>query len=84
MADVKVGKITHFFPKILVAVLEVTGKALKVGDNIKVVGHGKEFEQVVESMQVEHKQVEEAEKGSEVGMKVTQAVKEGDEVFKVT
>jgi len=76
----KIGKITHFFNKIDVAVLELEGE-LKVGDTIVISGHGQEFEQGVDSMQVEHQQVTEAKKGDAVGLKVDQMVKEGDEVY---
>jgi len=82
MANTLVGKITHYFDKISVAVVEVLAP-IKVGDQIKISGHGKEFTQEVTSMQIEHQQVEEAQKGQTVGMKVDQAVKEGDEVYKV-
>ena len=76
----KIGKITHFFNKIGVAVLELEGK-LKAGDTIVISGRGQEFEQAVDSMQVEHEQVTEAKKGDAVGLKVGQPVKEGDEVY---
>ena len=76
----QIGKITHFFNKIGVAVLELNDK-LKVGDTIVIVGHGKEFEQAVDSMQVEHEQVSEGKKGDAVGMKVSDEVKEGDLVY---
>jgi len=82
MADTLVGKITHYFDKIGVAVVEVLSP-LKVGDQIKISGHGNEFTQEVTSMQIEHQQVQEAQKGQTVGMKVDQPVKEGDEVYKV-
>jgi len=82
MADTLVGKITHYFDKIGVAVVEVLAP-IKVGDQIKISGHGKEFTQEVTSMQIEHQQVEEAQKGQTVGMKVNQLVKEGDEVYKL-
>ncbi len=83
MADAKVGKITHYFDKIGVAVIELTS-TLASGDTIKISGHDSEFTQVVDSMQVEHEQIPEAKKGDTVGMKVTQPVKEGDEVYKVS
>ena len=76
----KIGQITHFFNKIDVAVLELEGE-LKVGDTIVISGRGQEFEQYVDSMQVEHEQVVEAKAGDAVGLKVNQAVKEGDEVY---
>jgi len=82
MADTLVGKITHYFDKIGVAVVEVLAP-IKVGDQIKISGHGNEFTQEVTSMQIEHQQVQEAQKGQTVGMKVDQPVKEGDEVYKV-
>ena len=83
MADAKIGKIIHYFDKIGVAVIELTG-TLSTGDTIKISGHDNEFTQTVDSMQVEHEQIPEAKKGDAVGMKVTQPVKEGDEVFKVS
>ncbi|MEM2916221.1 MAG: translation elongation factor-like protein [Candidatus Woesearchaeota archaeon] len=76
-----IGKITHFFNKISVAVVKLDAP-IKVGDKIKIEGHGQSFEQKVESMQVEHEQIQEAKKGMEVGMKVSQPCKEGDLVFK--
>lgn len=76
----KIGKVTHYFNKIGVAVVELEGK-LNVGDTIVIVGHGHEFEQSVDSMQVEHEQVSAAKKGDAVGMKVDNLVREGDEVY---
>jgi len=83
MADTKIGKITHYFDQIGVAVLEVTDSPVKVGETIKVTDkNGEEkFTQEVTSMQVEHKPVQEAQKGDEVGLKVEGEVKEGDLVF---
>ncbi|OGY10609.1 MAG: hypothetical protein A3A58_02845 [Candidatus Blackburnbacteria bacterium RIFCSPLOWO2_01_FULL_41_27] len=84
MADTKVGKITHFYDKIGVAVLALTS-SLKVGDRIRFVRGGEDlFEQEVESMQVEHESVEEAKSGDEVGLKTTEQIKDGAEVFKVS
>jgi selenocysteine-specific translation elongation factor len=83
MAEKKpIGKITHFFPKISVAVLKADS-TIKKGDKITIEGHGNKLEMTVESMQVEHKDVEECKAGEEVGMKVAKEVKEGDLVFKV-
>lgn len=82
MADTLVGKITHYYDKIGVAVVEVLAP-IKVGDQIKISGHNNEFTQQVSSMQIEHEQVSEAKKGQAIGMKVDQPVKEGDEVYKV-
>ena len=76
-----VGKVTHFFDKISVAVVKLDAP-LKVGEKIKFEGHGQSFEQTVDSMQMEHEKVETAKKGQEVGMKVAKPVKQGDLVFK--
>jgi len=81
MADKPVGKITHFYDKIGVAVVKVL-TPIKVGDSIKVSGHDKEFSQKVDSMQIEHEQIQTAKKGQGIGLKVNQPVKEGDLVFK--
>jgi len=80
MEKKKIGKITHFFPKISVAVVELAG-SLKVGDTIEVEGHGSTFEQKIDSMQMEHEQVKAAKKGDAIGLKVLQPVKAGDVVF---
>lgn len=82
MSDVKVGKISHFYDKISVAVVEVLAP-IKVGDKIKITGHDNDFEMTIGSMQVEHEQLKQAKKGQAIGLKVEQPVKPGDEVFKV-
>jgi translation elongation factor EF-1alpha len=53
---------------------------LKIGDQIVISGHDREFVQVVDSMQVEHEQVAQAKPGDSVGLKVGQEVKAGDQV----
>ena len=78
---VKVGNITHFFSKISVAVVELTAP-LVVGDRILIKGPTTDFEQAVESMQIEHKNIEKAEAGQSIGMKMAQQVKERDVVYK--
>jgi len=83
MADLKVGKIIHYYDKIGVAVLELN-EDLAVGDTIRISGHGNEFTQKVESIQVEHEAINEAKGGQTVGLKVVQEVREGDEVYKST
>lgn len=76
----KIGKITHYYGNIGVAIIELSGKMSK-GDKIKVEHSGEEFEQAVESMQMEHKDIDAGKKGDSVGIKVEQKVHEGDEVF---
>ncbi|MEM4700444.1 MAG: hypothetical protein QXT74_05835 [Candidatus Nezhaarchaeales archaeon] len=75
------GRVTHFFTKISVAVVELKAP-LAVGDRIVIRGPRTDFEQVVESMQIEHKNVARAEPGQSVGIKVVQRVRERDVVYK--
>jgi len=83
MKEKLIGKITHYFTNIGVAVVEITSGGLKVGDKIHIKGGNTDFEQKVESMQVEHEGVEKAKKGEGVGLKVNEYAREGDEVYKV-
>ncbi len=84
MAEEKklIGKVTHYFTNIGVAVIELED-TLKVGDEISVEGATTNFTQKIDSMQIEHKNVDEAKKGDSIGLKVTDRVREGDQVFKV-
>jgi putative protease len=77
-----VGKVTHYFTKIGVAVVELSD-TLKIGDKISIEGATTNFEQEVESMQIEHEPVEEAKKGDSIGLKVKDRVREGDSVYKI-
>jgi len=78
---IEVGHVSHFFSKIGVAILELTAP-LSVGDKILVKGPSTDFEQVVESMQVEHKNIQRAEAGQSVGLKLVQHARERDLVYK--
>ena len=82
MVEKKIGKITHYFSKIGVAVVELED-IVKVGDKIRIKGATTDFTQTVDSMQIEHEQVEEASAGQSIGLKVADKVREGDEVFLV-
>jgi putative protease len=77
-----IGKITHFFPKISVAVLKAD-ELIPKGTKISIEGHDKKVEMVLESMQIEHKDVEEIKPGEEAGIKTPEEVKEGDLVYTV-
>jgi putative protease len=78
---VEIGRITHFFSKISVAVVELKAP-LSVGDTIVVKGPNTDYEQIVDSMQIEHNNVQRAEKGQSIGLKVAQRVRETDVVYK--
>ncbi len=78
----EVGKVTHYFTKIEVAVLDLTG-TLSVGDRIAIKGATTDIEQTVESMQIEHEEVTTAKAGDSIGLKVKERVRENDVVYKV-
>ncbi len=79
--DIQIGKVTHFYDKLGVAVIEVVNQKLRVGDMVKISGHDSEFNQKIESLQVEHKQVDEVAPGETCGLKVEKPVKEGDVLY---
>ncbi|MBU1669787.1 MAG: hypothetical protein KKF41_08120 [Actinobacteria bacterium] len=83
MPEVEVGKVAHFFNKIGVAAINLSGD-LSVGDMIHIKGHTSDWTQTVESMQIEHDQVEKAGAGESVGIRVPEHAHEHDVVFKVT
>jgi putative protease len=83
MTEKQIGKVTHFFGKISVAIIEITDESLAVGDTIHIKGHSSDLTQKVESMQIEHQNIQKAEKGQSIGIKVTMHVRPDDIVFKV-
>jgi len=81
--DKKIGKITHYFSDIKVAVIKLSAP-LKIGDKIKVVGGEKtDFKQSIKSMQIDHEKVKLAKKGKSVGIKIDEKVREGYNVYKI-
>lgn len=82
MADKETGIVTHWYDKIGVAVVKLSG-ALKMGDKIKVCHGETEFEDTVISMQVEHEDVASGKRGDEVAMKLSGKAKEGSKIFKI-
>lgn len=78
----EVGKVTHWYDKAGVAVLDLAG-ALKVGDKVKVKKGEAEFEETISSMQIDHKEVASAKKGDEVAVKFSQKAREGAVIYKV-
>ena len=80
-AIIEIGHVTHFFSKINVAVVELM-LPLSVGDRILVKGPSTDFNQTVESMQIEGKSCPRVEGGKSIGLKVVQPAKEKDVVYK--
>jgi len=77
-----IGKITHYFGKIGVAVVELEDE-VNVGDEISIEGAVTNIRQTIESMQIEHKNIETAKAGESIGLKVVDKVREGDQVFRI-
>ena len=78
-----IGKVTHYFDKIGVAIIELAGP-LSVGDKIRIVGgEATDFDQVVESMEIEHEKIKKAKKGDSIGVEVKEKVREGYKVYKL-
>jgi putative protease len=77
-----IGKVTHYFSNIGVAVIELSD-TLRAGETIRIVGGQTDFTQTVESMEIEHQKVETAKPGDSVGLKVEQKVREGYKVYKL-
>ncbi len=76
----KIGTVTHWYDKIGVAVVKLTGPLSK-GDKIKVKKGDEEFEDTVSSLQIDHKDVDSAKKGADAAIKISHKAKEGAEVF---
>jgi selenocysteine-specific translation elongation factor len=83
MPEEEVGKVSDFFARPVVAGIELTG-TLKVGDKIHLKGHTTDIEQIVDSMQIDNVNVEEAGAGDSIGIKVTDRVRRGDTIYRVT
>lgn len=83
MADEKpIGKVFAFFAKPSVAAIEIIDGELKKGDKIKIKGTTTDFEQILESIQIEHTPVDSLKKGDKAGIKVNGRVRPGDLIYK--
>ena len=78
----KIGEVTHFYNRICVAVIDLTD-SIQVGESVHFLGRSTDFRQTVNSIQIEHEQVEGAGKGEEIALKVDKRVRKGDKVFKL-
>lgn len=76
------GEVTHYFDKIKVCVVRIDSGVLKRGDRVTLDGKSGAFEQEVNSMQVENKDVTSAKKGQLIGLKVKKVVSVGSKVYK--
>ncbi len=77
-----VGRVTHYFSRIGVAVLMLTD-ALKTGDTIMITGRTTDITQHVESMEIDHHKIQAGGPGMEIALQVPEPVRDGDKVYKV-
>lgn len=82
MTEKEIGEVSTYFSHVEVAAIKLSG-SLKVGDRIRIKGHTTDFEQLIDSMQINRKEVKEAKKGDEIGIKVNERVRPNDKVFVV-
>lgn len=82
-SEEKVGVVTHYYAQLGVAVIRLTDADLRVGDLVWVCGRTTDVTQPVTSLQIEHRPIARAERGSEVALKVQERVRRHDEVFRV-
>lgn len=80
--EIEIGVITHYFGHLNVAAIKLTG-SLAVGDTLRIKGHTTDMTVAVDSIQIEHKSVQQAAQGDNVGIKVPDHAREHDKVYKV-
>lgn len=81
--DKPIGKVTHYYDKLGVAIIDLDSKGLSLGQELKFKRGDEEFTQKVSTLQVDHKEVEEVKKGDSFGLKVEKPTKPGTLVYLV-
>ncbi|OGW75778.1 MAG: hypothetical protein A2Z72_05175 [Omnitrophica bacterium RBG_13_46_9] len=79
----EIGVIVDYYSKVNAAGIELKSGDIKIGDKIRVKGHTTDFEQVVESIQLDNRPVEEANRGDSIGIKIKDKARKGDKVYKI-
>ncbi|MEK7549013.1 MAG: translation elongation factor-like protein [Patescibacteria group bacterium] len=82
MKQKPIGKITHYYGHLGVAIIKFN-RNVKKGEEVHFKGTHTDFTQEIESIQYDHKDIEVAKKGQDVGIKVKEKVREGDEIYGV-
>ena len=79
-----IGVVSHYYPLVHAAIVRIQAGPLRVGDTVHFRGHTTDFSQRIERIEIEHRSVEVAYTGQEVGIQVSQQVREGDQVTRVS
>ncbi len=82
MAEIEIGVVTEFFARPVVAGIELS-QSVESGDRIHILGHTTGIELIIDSMQVDNVNVNEAAAGQAIGIKVNDRVRRGDKVYKI-
>ena len=77
----EIGHVEHYFTHVGVAAIGITSGILKVGDTIRIKGSTTDFQQTIDSMEIDRKKIDQAGVGSSVGIKVKERVREHDTVY---
>jgi putative protease len=80
LEEIKIGTVFDYFSKIRVIAARLND-ALRIGDKIRVKGETTDFEQTVDSIQIDNKEVTEACAGEDVGIKVIEKARKNDKIF---
>jgi translation elongation factor EF-1alpha len=78
----EIGVITHYYSHLNVGIIELSD-SVKVGNRIRIKGHTTDTTQNIDSMQINHNNVNEARKGDLIGIKVSGKVHPNDKVYKI-
>lgn len=80
MSGTQIGTVTHYYDRINVAVISLQG-TIKMGDTVHIFGRITDFQQEVQSVQIEHEPIHQAQQGQEVALKVIRRVRPQDKVY---
>jgi len=83
MKEKEIGIVDNYFNQIGVASIKITSGSLSIGDTVHFLGSTTDFEQKIESMQVDHEAVEKVSKGKMAGIKTNDRVRKLDKILKV-
>lgn len=78
----RIGIVTHYFPHVSAAIVQLETGSLRVGDLIHIKGHTSDFTQLVDSLEIDHVHVNEARPGQSFGVRVKEHAREHDVVYK--
>ena len=79
-----IGRVTHSFPKVKAAVIEITKGRIAAGDSLHIKGRKTDFRQQATSLQIDRQPITKASKGQEIGLRVKSRVRENDAVYRIS